>query len=282
MGVFKKILASAAALTIALGATLIARTNPDPWSAEEITRLTVGLNEAAAIGVPHGFLMSNVERAAHLALLEKVEVGAVLTPAESLEYRYIFQKTLQESQRFLGAFDGELTIIPDHAMDMANNVETKGIAGYHDHHDVSARANFAALLQSLLALDQAENAFARMRYANAAQKDLVDLISHMGVAPHTVSVPYLPPAKAWPDAELGAEFEGMMKAFKDAQFEAVNSTAYWAAIDVALENYAALILSVQAHVVAHTAPWERRVAGRFLSPQTLAPPVDLHRPLRRK
>jgi hypothetical protein len=167
-------------------------------------------------------------------------------------------------------------------MDMANNVETMGIAGQHDHHDVSASANFAALLGSLDALDHASNAFSRIRYANAAQKDLVDLISHMGVAPHTVSVPYVAPTKAWPDAEVGGEFEGMMRAFKEAQFEPVNSIPYWAAIDLALKNYAALILSVQTHVVGHTQTWERRVAGRFLSPQTLAPPVDLNRPLRRK
>ena len=201
---------------------------------------------------------------------------------ESLEYRHVFQAALQENQRFLSAFDSELTILPDVCMAMPNNVASLGIAGLHDHHDVSARANFSAILHSLEQLDAADNSFSRIRYTNAVQKDLVDLISHMGVAPHTVSVRYIPPEVPWQDIELGAIFEEMMKSFKAAQFEEVNSPPYWSAIDVALAKYSELILALQDRIVARTSSWERRIAGRFLSPQTLAPPVELNRPLRRK
>ena len=64
-------------LAIAL-ALLFYSTSPDGWSEEEISRLTKGLNEAAAIGVPHGFLMDDDVRQAHAALLSRVEEGTVL------------------------------------------------------------------------------------------------------------------------------------------------------------------------------------------------------------
>ncbi len=278
----KRILALALLSFILAVGYVLAKSSPEPWSGEEVSRLTIGLNEAAAIGVPHGFLMSKPMRQANLALLQKVERGEILNNVESLAYRHIFQTVLHDSQRFLSAFDAELTVLPDVAMTTANNVSSLGIAGNHDHHDVSARKNFAGLLQSLHQLDKASNVFSRIHYANATQKDLVDLISHMGVAPHTVSVPYVPPDTSWPDAALGGLFEAMTKAFKDAQFETVNSPAYWTAVDTALARYSDLILAVQQRVVARTSNLERRVAGRFNSVQTGAPPVDLNRPLRRK
>jgi len=278
----KRVVLTAVTGLALVAALLMAWTNPEPWSPTEVRRLTIGLNEAAAIGVPHGFLMAKSARESHLALLQKVEAGELLSESESRQYRQVFQKVLHDSQSFLAAFDAQLTILDNVDMASPNNVTTQGISGHHDHHDVSARANFAAMLHSLEGLDQAGNPISRIGYANAVQKDLVDLISHMGVAPHTVSVPYTPPDSPWADNELGGKFEAMTKAFKDAQFAPVNSEPYWAAVDAALANYADLILLVQARVVSRTATWERRVAGRFLSTQTGAPPVDIQRPLRRK
>lgn len=260
---------------------VLAKTNPQPWSAQEIARLTAGLNEAAAIGVPHDFLMDTKVRNSHLTLLEKVEAGTVLTINESQAYRQLFQETLLDGQRFLAAFDAQLSVLPDHAMHIRNNVNGDGIAGHHDHHDLSARANFAGLLDSLQHLESAKTALGRIMAANAAQKDLVDLISHLGVAPHTVSVPYEAPITPWHDDELGSLFEAMLKSFKDAQFSLVNSPHYWSLIDDGLMHYNALILTVQDRVTAKTTDWERRIAGRFMSKQTLAPPVDIHRALRR-
>jgi hypothetical protein len=271
------VLAICAALAIQ-----ITRTSPEPWTASDIAGFTASLNEAAAIGVPHGFLMKSEMRDAHLTLLEKVESGAVLSEPEDRIYRQVFQTVLHQSQGFLGAFDRELSVLVDHAMPMANNVSGAGISGDHDHHDLSARKNFDELLTSLQKLEAATTSFGRIVHANAAQKDLVDLISHMGVAPHTVSVAYVAPDAPWPDAELGVEFEEMLKNFKAAQFSPINGPDYWIAIDAALQHYANLILAVQHIVQTNTSPWERKVAGRFLSAQTLAPPVDLNRPLRRK
>ncbi len=263
-------------------ATIIARTDPNQLSASEIAKLTLALNEAAAIGVPHGFLMDEKTRQENLPLLTRVESGAALDTADSKAYRIVFQNTLHLNRSFLGKFDAELTVLFDHAFSTPNNIDRAGIIGYHDHHDVSARKNFAGLLNSLERLDRATTFLGRIRYANAVQKDLVDLISHVGVAPHTVSIPYVAPSSAWSDQQLGASFEAMLQHYKMAQFSDVNSPAYWVAVDAALQNYDVLILEVQHRVLQRTAAWERRVAGRFLSIQTLAPPVDLSRALRRR
>ncbi len=225
--------------------------------------------------------MSDKVRQANTALLAKVETGAVLSADESADYRAVYQQVLFDSQTFLARFDGELTVLPDHAMHQPNNTGGNGIAGRHDHHDRSARLNFAGVLASLDALETARTPFGRIVHANAAYKDLVDLISHLGVSPHSVSASYEPPETPWPDAELGSAFEEMMAGFKAAQFQDVNTPGYWSATDAALAAYNRLIGAVQERIITGTAPWERRIARRFLSPQTLAPPVDLERKPRR-
>jgi hypothetical protein len=272
-----KLLALALVLLILI---VILKSKTDPWEKHELTKLTNALNEAAAIGVPHDYLMPHDVRQAHLALLEKVEAGAMLTISESAAYRLVIQETLLDSQSFLAAFDRQLSVLPDHAMHAPNNVRSNGIAGHHDHHDLSARSNFSQLLHSLEKLDQARTAVGRIFHANRAQKDLVDLISHMGIALHSVSTPYEEPGLPWPDLALGSHFEEMLKAFKAAQFEQINSSTYWEHVDKALAHYDDLILAIQGRVVGKTARWERRIAGRFNSVQTFAPPVDLKRPIR--
>jgi hypothetical protein len=268
-------------LVLAL-AILLVRSDPEPLTRTQITALVTQLNEAAAIGVPHDFLMRKDVRVENRALLEKVESGQVLSEADSIAYRKLFQSVLAEGQNFLARFDSELSVLHDHAMEMTNNIQGQGIAGHHDHHDLSARKNFALVLNNLREVERATSSFGRIRWANAVQKDLIDLISHIGVAPHTVSVPYLMPEQQWRDEELGALFENYLERTKAAQTPPVNSPDYWEAIDQSLTEYVNLILAVQDRVMAHTSPWERRIAGRFNATQTLAPPVDLNRPLRRR
>jgi hypothetical protein len=259
---------------------LLAVSDSEALTESQVRYMTLGLNEEAAIGVPHIFLMSKQTRAAHASLIEKVEQGQLLSGEDSKTYRLLYQSVLEQSQGFLGIFDSELTLVSNHGMTAGNNVATRGIVNTHDHHDVSARKNFAAMLEALRALDEAETSFIRIMKANTAQKQLVDIISHVGVMPHTVSVPYVEPNSPWPDQELGRIFEDMMRAYKSAQFADVHSSAYWAAVDEALKQYNALILAVQARVMRKTTPWERRIAGRFLAKQTLPPPIDLDGPKR--
>jgi hypothetical protein len=261
---------------------VLLRSTPEPWVANDLSNLTRQLNEAAAIGVPHDFLMDKKIRSTNDPLFAKVEAGIELNEEESRQYRVLFQSILHDSQGFLGAFDRELSVVSDHAMERPNNIAGSGIGGLHDHHDISARKNFSKLLASLESLDMAGSAMSRIFHANAAQKDLVDLISHLGVAPHTVSIGYEKPDAPWPDGQLGMLFEEMVLHYKQAQSERVNSLAYWTAVDEATAKYAALILAVQDRIWSKTSAWERRVAGRFNAVQTFAPPVDLARPLRKK
>jgi hypothetical protein len=261
---------------------VLSRSSSEPWTADELRKLTAQLNEAAAIGVPHDFLMNEKTRVLHDPLFSKVEAGTELSDAESKQYRILFQTILHDSQGFLGIFDRELSVLSDHAMERPNNAAGLGIPGLHDHHDVSARKNFARLLASLESLDAGGNPLSRIFYANAAQKDLVDLISHLGVAPHTVSVGYETLDAPWPDAHLGQIFEMMVVQYKQSQLERVNSQTYWKAVDEATSRYAALILLVQDRIWLKTSSWERRIAGRFNAIQTFAPPIDLTRPLRKK
>lgn len=258
------------------------KSNPNPHTRAELLTLVRQLNEAAAIGVPHDFLMQEEKRAENQNLLSKVESGQELSDDESKHYRELFQSVLLDSQIFLSRFDGQLAVMQSHAMATANNVGGQGIAGPHDHHDISARENFSVMLASLNALQTSDTFLSRIRYTNAIQKDLVDLVSHIGVAAHTVSVPYTPVEQPWPDAVLGEAFETYLETTKQAQFLPVNSARYWLAIDEALSAYVDLIAMVQARANSATSRWERRIAGRFMSVQTLAPPVDLSRQLRRK
>lgn len=269
-----------------LGALAFVALFSDPGQMDDsaIAAWTLRLNEAAATGVPHGFLMDKGVRAANGALITKVDTGAELTAEESRRYRLLFQSVLQDNQRFLSAFDAELTILPELFPGEANNCGSLGIAGSHDHHDLSARLNFAALSASLERLHEVRGLsgpFRRIAAANAALKDLSDLIGHLGVAPHTLSVPYSAPETPWKDTALGGLFETMLVEFKAAQFAPVNSPAYWAHVDKALSAYAGLISAVQIRIAADASPLEQRIAGRFLSFRTLAPQVDPAIPMRR-
>ncbi|MFZ1682095.1 MAG: hypothetical protein WAT70_13835 [Rhizobiaceae bacterium] len=269
-------------VALAVGA-LMAATDPVPLEAARVHRIARQMNEAAAIAVPHGYLMDEALRAQNRALLSRVEHGDVLDADASALYRGVIQAVLLANQAFLARFDRELTVLADHAMHRPNNARGHGIAGRHDHHDLSARLNFAALLAELAALDEAAGwpgAPRRILAAARAWKDLADIVGHLGVSAHSVSVPYEPPPAPWPDQDLGGRFEAMLMAYKQAQAEPVNSPAYWQSMDSALDACAAMILAVQVRIVSRTRSWERRLSGHFLSPQTLATPVELDRPLR--
>lgn len=271
-------------LFLSIPVVLVIFGSSKPHATKDLQLFADRLNEAAAIQIPHGFLMSEELRAGNLPLLEKVEKGVVLSAAESANYRAVFQQNLLESQSFLGRFDGELTVLNDWRMGAVNNVGTDGIAGKHDHHDESARRNYEDVERALARLDGASGPLAflqRIAAINLANKSLADIISHMGVAPHTVSVAYEAPSKTWREQVTGDAFEAMMKAYKASQFQLVNSASYWQSVDQAVQQYALLVGEVQVRLQAKSSWWERRIAGGFLAPQTLAPQIDEDIPFRR-
>jgi len=245
-----------------------------PFARDEITSLVDRLNEGAAIDTPHRRLIDSDRRIANAVLLGTVESGRVLSSAESKAYRLLYQETLRENQRYLALFDGELTVRQDHGIGERNNVDGTGIEGAHDHHDASARANFAKLLSSLRAIETADGVLGtltRIRQARSAYKNLTDIVLHLGTAPHTKSVAYQKPDRPWPDQGLGARFESMLEAFKAAQFADVNSAAYVAAVHRALDGYDEIVAETQARVGRRLGPVEQRLAGRWLSLQSLSP-----------
>ncbi len=248
-----------------------------PLKVVQLAGMTDRINEMSQTSVPHKRLMENDIYAANAALLAKVESGAELTIDESKTYRSLIQSTLFQKQKILSLVDSSLTVLPDAGMDKMNNVAVLGIAGNHDHHDTSASNNFSAMLYELNKVESAGGLFApliRIKNANAAYKDLLDILPHLSVALQSIDLPLAPPAN-WPDTDLGAKFNAVLVAFKLAQFSPVNSPAYVAALHAGLDAYDALVLAVQARIVANTNSFERHIAGRFMSTQTLAPSLDM-------
>lgn len=247
-----------------------------PYSNPEVRRLTALLNESAAVTTPHHSLMTAEVRERNKALLERVERGQELSLADSRAYRALYQDTLRINRAMLARFDPDLTVRVDLKMGNPNNVGGRGVAGDHDHHDDSAGRNFADLQEALGIIERSRGLFGspwRIRQANRAYKELTDIILHMGTAPHTVSIGYVPVPVA-PGDPLAQAFDRMMRAYKAAQFAPVNSPAYVAEVRRAMDAYDSLVLQTQARIVAALSPLEQKLAGRWLAPHTLSPAPD--------
>lgn len=244
--------------------------DPPRWTASEIREKVDLLNENAAVTTPHHKLGKKT-REANLALFEKVERGQLLSAEESAAYRLLYQSILKDKQPELELIDRQLTVIDNFRPEIKNNVGTLGIEGSHDHHDSSAAENLSALRHDLARLEQASGAtasYTRVRAAIEANKDLTDIIEHMGTAPQTKSVPNEPKA---PVDELQQQFESMMVHYKRAQFEPVNSPAYVAEVHLALYSYDVLVSLVQDRIYGHLGPLERSLSGGWLSWRSLGP-----------
>ena len=252
--------------------------DPPARTPQEISDLTDILNEASSVIAPHKSLGKKI-RFENLALFKKVEDGIELTEAESAEYRRLYQQIVLNNQLFFWSYDHQVTAMPDVGMDMRNNAGGQGIAGSHDHHDVSARINLDLLKGNLARIDAASGVLAspaRILAAIKAHKNLTDLMLHFGTVPQTVSVPYVETPVAAGD-RLAANFEAMLREYKTAQFAPVNSPAYWNAIHAGLAAYDKLIIEVQDRVRAKLGPVERTFAGRWLSWQSLTPPMGSYK-----
>lgn len=248
--------------------------DPPARTPAEITGLVDILNEAASVIVPHKTLGKKI-RYEHLGLFEKVERGTELSEAETAEYRRFYQQIVYNNQLFFWSYDHQVTVLPDIGMNMSNNVGGSGIAGEHDHHDVSARANLALLQGNLVRIDAASGysgSLVRIFSAIKAYKNLTDLMLHFGTVPQTVSVTYI--AETFdPNDQMAAEFETVLREYKTAQFAPMNSPAYVNALHAALAAYDRMIILVQDHIYAKLGPVERTLAGPWLSWQSLTPPM---------
>jgi hypothetical protein len=110
--------------------------------------------------------------------------------------------------------------------------------------------------------------------AAAAYKAIDDILFHLATAPQTKSVGYAPPERQ-SSGPMEDQFEAQLQSFKRAQFEPINSPAYVRNIHSALDVYDQLVLDIQDVVFTRLSPWERTLAGRWGSWQSLTPPIDL-------
>jgi hypothetical protein len=248
--------------------------DPPARTPSEISGLTDMLNEASSVIVPHKTLGKKI-RFENLALFEAVEKGEELSEADSVKYRKLYQQIILNNQTFFWSYDHQVTPMPDIGMEINNNAGGKGIAGNHDHHDVSARENLDLLKENLATLETASGftaSLVRIFATAKAHKNLTDLMLHFGTVPQTVSVPYLATEVAAGDT-LGTNFETMLREYKTAQFAPVNSPPYVNALHAALGAYDKMILEVQDRVRVKLGPVERTLAGQWLSWQSLTPPT---------
>jgi len=244
-----------------------------PHSRAELRAMTDKLNEVAAVRVPHDDLMSDEMRQANAELIARVDRGEELSAEDSRVYREMGLQNLLENQTLLSYLDTQFQALTDVGMEHDNNVGGKGIAGRHDHHDASARANFAAILADLEEIKDA-GFLGRIWKAMRIYKNSADLIIHMGPAPQSVSVPYEPLSEPWPDAELGGLFETFLESYKEMQFAPVNSEAYVTPLHRGLDAYDTLVYSIQSQVAPLMGWADCRIAGNWLSFQQVAPPLD--------
>ncbi len=262
-------------VVVTVGLAFVLSQESEPHNADDIRRYSGLLNEIAAVDVPHNDFLSDEQRQNHTVVLDKVEDGLELSPEESSEYRQLIQSVLFDYQSRLVWLDRNLTVLSDVGMDRLNNIGGSGISGHHDHHDASARRNFADLS---LALDRTEAAnswpTSRILSANRAYKNLTDIVLHLAVGVHTVSVEHQPPEDQPDPGSMASDFETLLKAFKSAQFEPVNSPAYVADINQALDAYGRLVMTTQTRINVALSPLERRLAGRWLAIHTIAPQPD--------
>lgn len=255
-------------LLLTAGVYFAAHYNPAPLGAAEITKEVDQLNDEASVQGPHFKFADSDLRRQHLALFTKVERGEVVSDSDAIQYRLLFQHILDGQQSFFRRFDKELSVLTDVGMSDANNVGGKGIAGAHDHHDASARSNYADLRAQLDRIAGTRSSAVSVYHGILAYKDTRDILFHLAPAAHSKSVPYVPPT-APPRDTLDTLFETLLREYKLAQFEPINSPLFRQHVIVALDNYDALVQEVQRRVYAHQSPVQRTITGTFTGWQSL-------------
>lgn len=259
-------------LGLALSAAVVVILAQDsrPFTQPEIAIRAQALFRYGAVEVPHGLLPKGDPMA---PLFAQVALGAALDSAQSAAYRARFQQVLFAYQPLFRALDDDLHLAQDAGMTMGNNIGTMGIAGRHDLHAASAKANFTELAQGLAALPHA-GAVRKILLANQSYKDLTDLMVHLAPAVHSVDLTDNP---ALPDLDpaLSRPFDTFRTALKRAEFAPVGSADYRNAIAEGVTAYAGLVGEVQRQITANLTPLEQKLAGRWLSLQSVSPQLTL-------
>lgn len=251
-----------------LAASVLVALEPwQPLTPPEIQTRVAALFRYGAYDVPHEMAGPDHPDA---ALLAEVAAGGDLSDAESRQYRRAIQGVLAQRQGLFRLLDNNIAFATDAGPDDPNNCGGTGIAGRHDLHDASALSNFAEMEASLAALRNA-GPLGRIRHANRAYKSLTDLMVHLAPATQSVVLGTMAPLPDTADRNRGALFAGFRQAMHEASFAPLGSARYKVAITRAEMAYADLALAVQAEVTGHLSPMEQRLAGRWLSIQSISP-----------
>lgn len=260
-----------ALLGLGFGA-LIAVTDPTPQHRADIEVYAQQLFEFGAVRYVHG--LDSQDIAVHQALFDQVASGVPLDRDASCIYRAVYLMVLHDYARRFQLADDDLQMAKDFGMMHANNCGGVGVLGRHDLHDLSAKENAMELMDNLALLRGGAGWFQSIALINEVQKNLVDLTVHMAPAVQSIGVP-APEFSLGGDDDIAQSFGTMQGHFKAAQFATINGPVYWENIDAALAAYADIVVASQDIIVAHSSAMQRRIAGLWLSLQTIAPRLDM-------
>ncbi len=267
MPIIRKILALIACAVVLPVAILIWREPWQPMTKDEVAQKIAALLRYGAIDVPHN--MAGPDHA-QSALMQRVADGGMLSVAESARYRIAIQGVLADRQRMFAFLDNNTIFASDAGPNDPNNCGGLGIGGRHDLHAASAASNFAEMEISLAAINTA-GPLGRIRHANRAYKSLTDLMVHLAPAQASVMLNVQPDLPADADMARAQIFDRFRSAMTDAGFAPIGSTAHKDALDRATSAFEDLALSVQSTVTDRLSPLEQRLAGRWLSIQSVSP-----------
>ena len=251
---------------------LVVTSSAKPHSRADIQGYAAQLFEFGAVRYVHDLGTKRIE--AQQALFDKVAAGEVLDAAQSCKYRSTYWHVLQNHAGRFQAVDADLVMATDYGLDLTNNCRETGIVGTHDMHDLSALSNFADLTDNLAALRAGQGWFKTIYLANDINKDLIDLLVHLAPATHAIGV-HDQALVAKGDSKIVTNFNAMHAALKQAQFADINGPAYWSAVDAGLVAYGDVIADAQDTIMQNTSTLQRKIAGRFLALQTVAPRLSL-------
>lgn len=270
MGVTMTVLRIVGAMLVLACGLLFALTNAHPHDADAIAGYAEQLFAFGSVRYVHSLDSDRIVE--QQTLFDRVAQGDGLDATESCAYRTTYWLVLQDYTNRFQLADDDLYMATDFGSTHINNCGGLGITGHHDLHDVSAKRNFDQLVDHLDALEEGAGFIDTILRVNEVHKNLVDLMVHMAPATHSIGV--MSPEFAQ-EGRLAAPFNRMQSGFKAAQFAPLNSPAYWQGVRDALAAYTEIVATVQNATTRHSTGLQRRIAGRWLSLQTVAPRLKL-------
>lgn len=259
-----------AAIIVGIGVVVFS-TSSERHSPNDIKQLTAQLFEYGSIRFIHQQTNNGIDKPV-ARLFSKVSSGAILDKKESCLYRSIYHQMVADKQSLFSLLDSNTEIVINFAPTAANNCGGKGVAAKHDIHDLSAKKNYADIVANIASL-QHSNKIARIAQINSLNKNLIDLMMHFAPSTHTIGVHHAR-FSLQTSSPISSHYITMINGFKAAQFAPVNSCDYWTSIDTALSAYQQIVMQVQTQIWDNSSNIERKIAGRWLSTQTLSPVIN--------